>query len=328
VAPKDDDLPYVRLTGRQPHGARARAILRAHPEIRALMGPEPWSFVAVLGVVTAQLAIAYALRDAPAWALVLAAYTIGSVLLLGTFELLHACAHHNIFPSHAGSRFAAYVGNIAVIWPVAESFLRYHKTHHRYLGEYERDVSLPRRWELALDRLGPFGKALWLASYPLVYPLRVHVMQRGARLVDRFTALNVLLQLAAALAIHELMGGRALFYLALTFPCAAGLNITNANTVTEHFLVNGEQESYSYYGPLNLVTFNVGYHNEHHDFPNIPWSRVHKLRRIAPEFYDTLHSYDSWTRLVVAFVLDRRWSLALRGIRPPPPETPPHRAGD
>lgn len=44
---------------------------------------------------------------------------------------------------------------------------------------------------------------------------------------------------------------------------------------------------------LNLVTFNIGYHNEHHDFPYVPGSRLAELRRLAPEFYEQLLHHDS-----------------------------------
>jgi sphingolipid delta-4 desaturase len=62
------------------------------------------------------------------------------------------------------------------------------------------------------------------------------------------------------------------------------------------------QETYSYYGPLNALAFNVGYHNEHHDFPYIPGSRLAKLRSTAPEFYDQLLSHTSWARTLWRFV--------------------------
>jgi sphingolipid delta-4 desaturase len=64
-------------------------------------------------------------------------------------------------------------------------------------------------------------------------------------------------------------------------------------------------ETYSYYGPLNILTYNVGLHNEHHDFPAIPWTRLHKLHDIAREFYEPLPCHRSWVWVIWTFILDK-----------------------
>jgi sphingolipid delta-4 desaturase len=60
------------------------------------------------------------------------------------------------------------------------------------------------------------------------------------------------------------------------------------------------------------VALNMGYHNEHHDLPSIPWNNLPKLRGLAPEFYDTLKYHSSWSRLLFQFVFDKRYSLFSR----------------
>jgi sphingolipid delta-4 desaturase len=63
------------------------------------------------------------------------------------------------------------------------------------------------------------------------------------------------------------------------------------------------------------LALNVGYHNEHHDFPSVPWNRLPRLRRTAPEAYAALGSHSSWTRLLWRFIFDRRVSLFSRQVR-------------
>jgi len=56
----------------------------------------------------------------------------------------------------------------------------------------------------------------------------------------------------------------------------------------------------------------MGYHNEHHDLPSIPWNNLPRLRAMAPEFYDTLKYHSSWSRLLFQFIFDKRYTLFSR----------------
>lgn len=48
-----------------------------------------------------------------------------------------------------------------------------------------------------------------------------------------------------------------------------------------------------------LATGNLNYHCEHHDFPNVPWWRLPKVRAAAPEWYENL---DTWQGLGMPFM--------------------------
>ena len=62
------------------------------------------------------------------------------------------------------------------------------------------------------------------------------------------------------------------------------------------------QPTSSNYGWLNWITFNFGLHTEHHDLERIPWSRLQRMRKIAPESYDDLVQTKSYVALAFQFV--------------------------
>ena len=102
---------------------------------------------------------------------------------------------------------------------------------------------------------------------------------------------------------------------AASFFFSVGLHPLGARWIQEHYLVAPPQETYSYYGPFNKIAFNVGYHNEHHDLPSVPWNRLPDIRSRAPEMYNSLVHHTSWTKLLLQFIFDPRIGLYSRQER-------------
>jgi len=70
--------------------------------------------------------------------------------------------------------------------------------------------------------------------------------------------------------------------------------------------------TFSYYGGLNFLTLNVGFHVEHHDFGNIAWSRLPEVRKIAGEkWYPSALAYHSrGFAEIFAFIWNPKITLA------------------
>lgn len=305
---------FVWSAEREPHRGRTQEILARHPEVRALIGRNPYTALLIVGTVALQLSVAYLLRDASWWWIFGAAYLVGAFADHALFVMVHECAHNLVFRRGWMNLVAAIVANLPQLFPSAISFRRYHLKHHAYQGVHELDADLPSYWEARLIQQWFVGKTLWLLLFPLFQIART-ARTREIAVVDRWVVVNWVVQIAFVVAVWRVMGPSAMGYLVLSFFFSIGLHPLGARWIQEHFLTTDEQETSSYYGPVNRVALNVGYHNEHHDFPSVPWHRLPELRAAAPEAYESLHAHRSLSRLLLRFIFDQELSLFHRVVR-------------
>ena len=304
----------------EPHGERTRTLLAAHPDAKDLCGHTPSTAVWVVAIVALQIGLAFLLRASPWWLVLLVAYVVGAVANHALWVLIHEATHNLIFRSSAANAWMAILANLPIVFPSAIAFRKYHLLHHAYQGREELDADLASPMEAKLVGNSSWRKAAWLLLYFLVQPLRVPRLRR-IKLFDGWYATNLVVELAFVVAVAGLGGAKAIGFLLLGSIFAVGLHPAGGRWIQEHYLTfPGDQETFSYYGPMNTLAFNVGYHNEHHDLMRVAWSRLPALRRLAPELYAPLHYHRSWTRLVLRFIFDPSLSLYSRVTRRSPAE--------
>jgi len=297
-----------------PHPARARAILKAHSEIRELMVRNPYTALITLGLLILQTSIAYGMGQLGFrywWLSFLVAYGVGAFANHANYVIIHDATHNLIFRNKSLNKLVAILADLPNLTAGAMGFRVYHLKHHSHQGDYEHDADLANLWEARLVGNVWYRKAIWLMLFPffqLTRPPRL----KSITMWDRWFAVNLLCAIIYDVAVVYFTGWPGFIYLALSFFFSIGLHPVGARWIQEHYTNDPDQETYSYYGPINRLCLNMGYHNEHHDLPSIPWNNLPKLRAMAPEFYENLKFHPSWSRLLFQFIFDQRYSLFSR----------------
>jgi sphingolipid delta-4 desaturase len=205
----------------------------------------------------------------------------------------------------------AVIADLPNLTPGAMGFRVYHLKHHSHQGDYEWDADLANHWEARLVGNKWYTKAIWLMLFPFFQVTRPPRL-KAITMWDRWFFINFACAALYDVGVVYFCGWPGFLYLVFAFFFSIGLHPVGARWIQEHYTYDFDQETFSYYGPINRVALNMGYHNEHHDLPSIPWNNLPKLRAMAPEFYGKLKYHSSWSRLLFQFVFDKRYSLYSR----------------
>jgi sphingolipid delta-4 desaturase len=324
------------------HRDRARAILRAHPEVKSLIGRSPITAVCCLLVAGTQVALAALSAGLPWWGVIALAWAVGAMINVCLFQLAHDCNHNLVFKRQAHNRLLFTLTSLPMFLSGHHTWWAEHLVHHNDMGAKKDFITRRRTFFLTSRILSPFlfpycalmivSQALRSALGLVLYVLtdlprgRLKPSRRTLEVLadqhlvsgyerDGIELWAVLYPLASFAMCGALAWGGSLYgdwwkpllYLASAQAFMTGflhpMMLGIVLGISHFHGTRHYQPSASNYGWLvNKLMFNAGLHVEHHDIMGIPWHRLWKLRAMAPEFYEDLETIPSYTRLGLRFV--------------------------
>lgn len=308
TVPKDFHRSYTD----EPHASRRKEILSKYPQIKDLFGYDyRTKYITAFWVIT-QFIMCYSVRNYSWTTIFLVAYTFGAVSNHALFLAMHEISHNLAFSKPTHNRILGVFANTTTAVPHFSMFQRYHMEHHQYQGVEGIDVDVPTKYEGEFFT-NSFLKLFFIIIMPAFYVIRPLLLKPKTPQFWEFVNWSVVLGVDAL--IVYFWGVKSLLYFLLSSVLGSGLHPIAGHFIAEHYVFVKGIETYSYYGPLNLVVFNVGYHNEHHDFPRVPGNKLGQLRSIAPEYYDSLPQHTSWAKVIWDFIVDPEVSPFSRVVR-------------
>jgi sphingolipid delta-4 desaturase len=300
------------------HNELRRDVIRKNPAVRALSGTNPWSALAIPLLLGLHWGMAWLVSGGNLLVCFLAAFLFGQVIIHAAGALLHETCHRLIFRGDR-SKLAFDLGLEMILGSFSKQLTYQHEhvsSHHPYLGNYERDYehedicSFNARRKITAaspttQRILTLA-TLFLHLMPFGFLISDEVMPRiyrrfaGLTVKDKSRRINstqptpaqrrlfIAVSLLANILLLWLFGIWGWLYHNWSLSLFLGkFGITNlGQSLSEHDGDDDVNPTYSDYRFTNLLFFNTGYHNEHHTFPNIPWSRLPALRALAPDVFN------------------------------------------
>jgi sphingolipid delta-4 desaturase len=241
----------------------------------------------------------------------LALYAVGATANHSLFLAIHELAHNLGAKTPTQNKLIAMMANCPIGIAYCITFKPYHMDHHRYQGQEDVDTDIPTRIEgwcvtstatCYLDHT--VRKAVFMFCQIFAYALRPCLTKPDLVPKDMWLVANWAVQLTFDGAMVAWLGPKVMLYFLLSTFFAGSIHPTAGHFLAEHYVMEGTTETYSYYGPLNRLAYNVGYHNEHHDFPNIAWRNLPRVREIAPTYYNDLPQCTSWPGVIFRYIFD------------------------
>lgn len=206
--------------------------------------------------------------------------------------LVHELAHTLVSRSLLVDRILLYLANSCLVIPYTISFQRYHWQHHSHMGHAILDPDVPLPWEYKMTQ-NLIGRLCWVVMHPFLYvlrpffkhPLKPSSWDVGLLLWMMVCNLTIYFMFPSGLAILLRLLGALL--------CSISWHPFALHHYFEHFGISSTAsnvpKSNSYYGRMNWLTFNIGYHAEHHDNPRLSWDQLPQSK--APEYTQIVNEY-------------------------------------
>lgn len=297
------------------HNEMRKEALAAHPELADLAGPQPLTALALPILLAVHWGIAWLVSGQPIWVIGLTAFLIGQLVYHSASSLIHETCHKLIFRA-AGPKLAFDLSLEFILTSYGKQLTYQHQhvtSHHPFVGDYDNDYehedicALQARqsvfrahptWQPLLTALTLVIHALPLGSVFLAGQIMPRLYRKlsgrpNRDPIPRFTGTHptntdmrpyIVVSLISNLVMLALLGPWALLYHIWSLSLFLGkLGITNlGQSLSEHPGDDQQNPTRSTYGAINWLLFNTGYHNEHHSFPNVAWTRLPTLHRVAP----------------------------------------------
>jgi sphingolipid delta-4 desaturase len=311
---KEQPSDFSRSEEKEPHAIRRKEIIAKYPQIMELYKPDPWSAAFCLVTVIIQLSMAYLLRHSDWWVVMSCSYVVSGTMNHSLVLAMHELSHDLWFKTKWMNTVYGWLINCPTCVASASTFKRYHLEHHSFQGSDIWDADIPTKIEGKMFNY-TITKMLWVALQPFFYGLRPIITKPKPVSVNEI--INWVIVGGFDFLVVHFWGAKAFAYLLGGSLLGLGLHPMAGHFIAEHFEFIKGQETYSYYGPLNFVAYNVGYHNEHHDFPKVPGRLLPKITEIAPEYYTDMPYYDSWTKVLIGFIFYPNMNCFCRVTRKP-----------